>query len=204
MNRGQNKTKQRESLFVHWIKPDYGEVTIAGQVIPYTHLMAYQPTDRQGVVDPMHIFLLDAHLDLSEGTPFLLEYDPASGEPLALYLSQEDRAPLWEKPANIEPWIGIYEDALTAKGPSDRVGARIIAISNWPEDDWYHLYVPPSLTSAVNALLQEWNPKKIKQRRTTFRDYDVLYVNVETNEVPPFRSLLEDSLLNAVYLQDWR
>lgn len=205
MNLAQNGTKSLE-VFAHWSKLAAGEVTIAGQRISYTILTVYQPSERQRAVNPRKVFLLESHLEeLPVHTPLLLECDPASGGPLTLRLrySGEDDL-LWEKPAqDLAPWITIYQDNLTVKGPSDCTSASVIAISSWPGDDFYHLYVPPPLTSTVESLLQEWNPQRITTHRTEFREYDVLSVSWESGEVPPFRSLLEQGLDNAVFLEGW-
>jgi hypothetical protein len=205
MNKADKATTSLE-VFAHWSKPTTGEATIAGHGFPYTILTVYQPTEKEGRVDPKKVFLLGSHLEaLPDHTPLLLVLHRVSGEPLALRLrSAEEDDLLWEKPAqDLAPWITIYEDNLTVKGPSDCTSASVIAISHWSGDDFYHLYVPPPLTSTVESLLEEWNPDKVSTHRTEFREYDVLYVSWESGELPPFRSLLEQGVPNAVFLEHW-
>ena len=199
--------KQRECIevFAHWGKPEYVEFILAQAVHTGTIFTVYQLSTHPGIVNPMQVFLLDCHQEPLLGhTPLLLVRDTTNGEPLALHLSQDGTTRLWEKPRQIASWIGICECPVIVEGPSDCIGADVIAISGWPEDDFYHVYVPVHLMAEVKLILQEWDFSKLDlQHRTLFRIYDVLSVRKRTSEKPLW-SILKQGLTNAVYLEAWK
>lgn len=185
-------------VFVHWCKPTFGQVIIAEKSWAYTQLMVHSGW-QESKVEPINLFLLGAsNMDLKEGTPLLLESNQI-GQPLSL--SSEDGTLLWEQPASGYPWIAIYTDSITVKGPSERIGAEVIAISNWPGDDWVHIYVPPFLTGAVKALLVE--AFDVFDMHTAFRSYDVLCMRIDDDTLLSDLCSVLLSLPNAVVLDRW-
>ena len=187
-------------VFMHWCKPRTGSIIIADQQWSYVQVMVHSGVTN-GTVEPMNIFLLGLNsFDVPEGTPMLLTCD-VKGQPLSL--ADEKGEVLWNAPEGVAPWIALCLYSFDMNGPGDCVGADVIAISNWPGDDWVHIYSPVHLTQSVLALFKR--ASHIAEHQSAFRAYDLLCLPLDDDRT------IEDSLIpvlnalpNAVFLEYWK
>ena len=205
-------TTTRSIVHVHQNAADEGQLgtLFAGtpNATPYTFFTVYnkrQARTKKFQYSHYPLMFIGNHFRVLRNMPLLLETDE-KGVPQRLFARPYGKPVLlWEKPRGLPEWVGIYETEVIGQGPYSFRFAPTIAVIQWPEDDYYHIYVPKSgLTETAIGLLSPYGPCFVVNSRSTRQgDYDVLYFHPFDEDKCSPSSILLDNIENSDIVFYW-